>query len=121
VLRHAAAHGKPEREADRLFCVIRPKTDILGVVLTIRIGVRRPPRGRRRGQRRLEGPTPRRRTDRRIFPRRPPTALVRRVSGPGWTHFGPVETQGYFPLEPARPPRQDRRGALNHPRNLALP
>jgi len=33
VLRAAAAHGKREREGNRLFCVIRPKTDILGVVL----------------------------------------------------------------------------------------
>ena len=33
VLRHAAANGKPERDGDRLFCVIRPNTDVLGVVL----------------------------------------------------------------------------------------
>lgn len=33
VLRHAAANGKPEREGDRLFCVIRPQTDILGVMV----------------------------------------------------------------------------------------
>jgi sugar diacid utilization regulator len=33
VLRHAATNGKPEREGDRLFCVIRPQTDILGVMV----------------------------------------------------------------------------------------
>src|SRR6202165_5390934 len=33
VLRHAAANGKPERDGDRLFCVLRPNTDVLGVVL----------------------------------------------------------------------------------------
>jgi sugar diacid utilization regulator len=33
VLRHAAASGKPERDGDRLFCVVRPKADVLGVLL----------------------------------------------------------------------------------------
>ncbi|MCW2653786.1 MAG: hypothetical protein JWR32_4762 [Mycobacterium sp.] len=33
VLRRAAANGEPEREGDRVFCVIRPKADILGVLL----------------------------------------------------------------------------------------
>lgn len=32
VLRRAAAKGEPEREGDRLFCVVRPKADILGVL-----------------------------------------------------------------------------------------
>jgi sugar diacid utilization regulator len=33
VLRQAAANGKPEREGERLFCIIRPRTDILGVLV----------------------------------------------------------------------------------------
>jgi sugar diacid utilization regulator len=32
VLRHAAASGRPEHDGDRLFCVIRPKGTILGVL-----------------------------------------------------------------------------------------
>lgn len=35
VLRHAAANGKPQRDGDRLFCVVRPQTDILGVLLLL--------------------------------------------------------------------------------------